>query len=116
MNLKFRWEIDGQLSEWYDRTVLDEEMDQEENWAKINITKDFGVNPILLQPGQGVQILVQALPGTSGSQYPVWVGDEGRPHHIQKIEGQEVDFTTKDSKHNNNNTYQQHGQFPFILY
>ena len=51
MNLKYRWEIGGQLSEWYDRTVLNEEMDEEENWAKINITKDFGVNPILVEEG-----------------------------------------------------------------
>lgn len=58
MNLKYKWEIDGQQTEWYDRTVLEEDMDQEENWTKINITKDFGVKPIVVNAGQSIHIMV----------------------------------------------------------
>lgn len=104
MNLKYSWEIDGQKTEWYERTVLEEEMDQEENWAKINITKDFGVNPIVVEAGQSVHILVQAQDGCENNRYEVWVGDQGYPNDIEKIEGQEIEFETRTSTHDNNNT------------
>jgi hypothetical protein len=38
--------------------VLEEDMDQEQNWTKINITKDFGVKPIVVDAGQSIHIMV----------------------------------------------------------
>jgi len=75
--------------------------------------RELGCKPIKCDEGDKIHCKAKVL---DDDQRRVIYGYSGYADRYSKIEGQEYDFDTEYSQHNDNSTSGDWGQIPFILY
>lgn len=112
MKLKVQWHINDEPSEEIECEKLNADIDEENQWHTIDL-RELGCKPIKCDEGDKIHCKAKVL---DDDQRRVIYGYSGYADRYSKIEGQEYDFDTEYSQHNDNSTSGDWGQIPFILY
>ena len=109
MILKVQWAIDDFQSKEYIKEFKDSEKDPEKKWFLVDI-RQFGEKPVKVSKGSLIHCKVKSMQDDdSGEINSTFYGYNGFKEYYSVLEGQEYDFDTVDSSHNNNFTCCEYG-------
>lgn len=114
VKIKVQWVIGEEKSEEYQILNLDSEKDPEKKWFTIDI-RQFGEKPVKVSEGTMIHCKIRCE-SDDYEQRRCFYGYDGAKTQYSVIEGQDFDFETATSSHNQNSTSEGWGQIPFILY
>ena len=98
-----KWFTNEEESEEYTIAVTDAgDKDPEKQWYEI-VLKDLGVKPIACSEGVKIEILVKCDSSEREIRRSTY-GYDGGQSDYSVLEGQDYDFDTANSDHNDNNT------------
>ena len=104
MTLTVQWAIDDFQSEEYIKEFMDSEKDPEKKWFLVDI-RQFGEKPVKVSKGSLIHCKVKSMnDDDSGAINSTFYGYNGEKEYYSALDGQEYDFDTVDSSHNNNFT------------